>query len=223
MLSIPKRYEIDHRTSKLLVGLIALTLANLTSILSETPIASISASYYGGDWPRNILVGFLFAISAFLLSYNGATRHEMVLSKIAAVAAIGVAMFPCQCGTHPEIIVGVHAISAAAMFLVLASLCWIFYRRAVAKGHREAKVRALIYGICGVAILASIAILAIDALMHGALVTRVPRLTFYCERAALFSFGISWLVASRVLPGITAPNERLHLFDGRADGDLPAT
>src|SRR5258706_598202 len=108
MFASPKRPEIDHRTIKLIVGLIALTLANLTSFFAQSSITSISASYYEGGWSLNIFVGFLFAISAFLLAYNGQSTSEMVLSKVAGFAALGVAMFPCKCGDHPEIIPDVH-------------------------------------------------------------------------------------------------------------------
>jgi len=49
MLAYPQRPEIDHRTMKLIVGLIALTLASLTSFFASTAITSISASYYESD------------------------------------------------------------------------------------------------------------------------------------------------------------------------------
>ena len=71
MLEAPKREEIDHRTIKLIVGVIALSLATLTGAFAGTPIASISASYYEGGWSQTIFIGFLFAIAAFLLAYNG--------------------------------------------------------------------------------------------------------------------------------------------------------
>lgn len=45
-----------------------------------------------------------FAIAAFLLAYNGYSKREMVLSKLAAIAALGVAMFPCQCGDRTELV-----------------------------------------------------------------------------------------------------------------------
>jgi hypothetical protein len=122
MLSTPKREEIDHRTMKLLVGVIALSLANLTSYFSSDSITSIRASYYEVGWSQSILIGFLFAIAAFLLAYNGLSVSEMVLSKIAAVAALGIAMFPCKCDGRDEIIPHVHTVSAATLFLILAYL-----------------------------------------------------------------------------------------------------
>jgi len=212
MFSSPERNEIDHRTIKLTIGLIALTLANITSFFASVPLSSISASYYGGDWARNIFVGFLFAISAFMLAYNGESRKEMFLSKLAAAAAFGVAMFPCGCDSHLEIIPHVHYIFSAVMFSILAALCWIFHKRATKKGHREALRRSAIYITCGLVIVTSMLIMAIDNITHGALTAIVQRLTFYCERAALVTFGISWLTASHVLPVISSKDERFSPF-----------
>ena len=105
MFSIPERYEIDHHTIKLIVGLIAVSLATLTSIFAGGTIASISASYHVGGWSRDIFVGFLFAIAAFLLAYNGNSRPEMLLSKLAAIAGNRRCVVPLpmqgQSGDHP--------------------------------------------------------------------------------------------------------------------------
>lgn len=212
MLPKPEKPEIDHRTLKLLVGLIALSLANLTALFASKSITSISASYYEAGWSQSIFIGFLFAIAAFLLAYNGLSRAEMLLSKVAAAAALGVALFPCDCDGHAELVPHVHFSAAAVMFLVLAYFCYVFYRRARAKGHVEANRRAAIYALCGVAILASIAVLVFDTLAGGVLTARVPRLVFYCERTGLVAFGVSWLTASRILPVLTSRNERFSPF-----------
>src|SRR5215207_8691751 len=95
----PVRDEIDHRTIKLIVGVVAISLPFLTSGFAGSTITSISASYYEGGWSQSIFVGFLFAISAFLMAYNGLTPSEMALSKVAAGASLGVALFPCECGS----------------------------------------------------------------------------------------------------------------------------
>ena len=211
----PHREEIDHRTIKLLVGVIALTLGSLTSFFAGTPILSISASYHVGGWSQSFFVGFLFAISAFLLAYNGLSFREMVMSKVAAVAALGVALFPCKCGQQTAVVPYVHAAAATAMFLVLAGFCYIFFKRARQKGYPQAKMRAAIYATCGVAIVLSITVLAIDAVFDGAVRTTLTsiglngaRLVFYAEHTALIAFGTSWLTASRVLPVITQADER---------------
>lgn len=208
----PQREEIDHRTIKLMIGVIALTLAGLTSYFAGGSITSISASYYEGGWAQSIFVGFLFAIAAFLLAYNGLSTREMVLSKIAAIAALGVALFPCKCNNRDEILPYVHATSATILFLILAYFCYIFYRRArdkaITLGNAPANARAIIYVLCGITIIAAILAIAADAFLGGALTAKVARLVFYAERAALMAFGVSWLTASRVLPFISRQDER---------------
>lgn len=220
MLATPQRPEIDHRTIKLIVGGIAISLASLTSLFATSPLESISAAYYQTGWSHSIFIGFLFAIAAFLLAYNGLTRNEMVLSKIAAMAGLGVVLFPCACGEH-AVRPFVHYISASVMFLVLAVFCYIFYRRARRKGFAQAQVRAGLYALCGGAIVLSIVVLALNALLHDALKRRIPNLIFYGEAVGLVAFGISWLNASHVLPGVNRPEERFSpLSDRNPDLDL---
>lgn len=204
----PKRPEIDHRTIKLIVGVVAISLPALTSVFASSAIPSISESYYEGGWSQSIFVGFLFAIAAFLLAYNGLSRTEMLLSKVASVAALGVALFPCGCGSHVELVPFVHGLSATIMFLILTYFCYEFFERARSKGHPKAKARATIYALCGIAILISIVVLASDYFLQGTLKARIPRLVFYGEATGLIAFGTSWLTASRVLPLLTREDER---------------
>lgn len=119
----PHRPEINERTTKLIVGVITIGIASVTSWLApaDQPLKSISASYFAGDWSRNVFVGFLFAIAAFLMSYNGHTVLQKALSRVAALAALGVALFPCRCGSdQAQILPYVHYIAAAILFAVLA-------------------------------------------------------------------------------------------------------
>ncbi len=135
----------------------------------------------------------------------------MRLSKLAGVAAVGIAMFPCSCGGHPEIIPGVHYVSAAIMFGVLAFFCSVFLRRAWPKPTVQARVRAVVYALCGLAMVVAIVAIGIDALT-GALSGSFSTFTVWAETTALVAFGIAWLTASRILPVITAPNEQLSLL-----------
>jgi len=207
-----KLKEIDDHVLKLIVGLVALSLANLTALLSHSILGSISASYYEDGWARDFFIGFLFAISSFLFAYNGDGVAEAILSKIAALAALVVVLFPCRCGLTPDISTYVHFTAAAIMFGVLAGLCITFYKRAQAKPDRQAKWRAYIYAACAITIILVIAVLGIDNFTGKHLGSKLPRLTFYGEEAALVAFGISWLVASRAIPFITAPRERVSML-----------
>ena len=194
---------IDQRTLKIIVGLIALTLAYITNFFSMSELSSISASYYEGGWAQTFFVGSLFAISSFLLAYNGYWPSEMALSKLAALAGLCIALFPCECNGHDEIIRGVHGIAAAAMFLVLAYFCFGFFSRARQKGTARSKARMLVYGLCGISIAGAILAALIDYLLHHEWSNRYHRFTFWVEWTGLMAFGISWLTASRFLPLIT--------------------
>jgi hypothetical protein len=73
--------------------------------------------------------------------------------------------------------------------------------------------------ICGIIIVASMAIIALDNILDGSISSTIRRLTFYGEAAGLVSFGIAWLTASRILPFITRDDERLTLspFNNREE------
>lgn len=213
IIGAPRRPEIDEYAIKFLIGAIAILLPLIEYVLTHRSITSISASFWFVDtwpavWPRNIFVGFLFAIAAFLMAYNGKSEREMWLTKIAAVAALGIAMYPCECGNPDnEIVPKVHVIAAGVMFAVLACFCWIFIQRALDKKSAHGMARAVIYGLCGVGMAVAIVLLLISAATPAD-----DALVFWGETIGLVSFGISWLTASKVLPVITAPAERKHIL-----------
>ena len=97
------------------------------------------------------------------------------------------------------------------MFLILAYFSYGFYRRARDKGHTEANVRAGIYALCTLVIVASIVTLGVHAVIGGS-GTGPDYVTYWGETFGLVSFGVSWLVASRVLPGLTRQDERFSPF-----------
>jgi len=213
------RSEINEHAAKLIIGMIAISLAIIEYILTGGSIDSISESYFKGDWPRNIFVGFLFVIAAFMFTYNGKEPYQMaqiLLSKVAALAALGVALFPCACNRDPGEISfdHIHGSSAAVLFIILAIFCRFFYLRAKNKEHKykEAKIRAAIYKYCGIAIVLSIGILALDYFSEGAISSKIHNLTFIFEYVALASFGFAWLTASRFFRYITNEKERYWLF-----------
>lgn len=215
MLSIIKlaestRPEIDEHTSKLLVGVIAISLPFLTSYFSAQPLDSISASYHEIGWSRDIFVGFLFAIFAFLLSYNGkepCKSIQMIMSRAGAFSALLVALFPCKCIDHKEIIPYVHGIASGVMFLILAAFCVFFILRARGKTGKHAQYRVWIYVLCAFVILAAISTVGIDLVLKGAISSSVDRFMYKAEFAGLFVFGLAWLTASQLLPILASGNK----------------
>lgn len=218
VLTKPQFAEIDECTMKLIVGAIALSLPIITNVLASLvsmPLPSISDSYWRGGWPQTIFVGFLFAIASFLIAYNGKSKSELVLSKVAATAALGVAMFPCGCNGNPQIIPGLHYASAGVMFAVLTYFCYLFLGRALEKGHPEAKFRAAIYAACGIGILICSLALAYNGITQNSLISYSPNFVFWGEAGVLWSFGVSWLTASHVLPILNRADERFRLLAPR--------
>lgn len=217
--------DINHQVVKLIVGLIALSLAGLTSLFAPATLTSISASYWAGSLSQAIFVGFLFAIAAFLFAYNGVSTLERHLSSVAAVASMAIALVPCACegglplcvGTPPVPSVpyvgipNVHWVSAAVMFLVLAYFCNAFRLRALAKGHPEALKRARVYAVCLAGILSAILLLGVDMALGGAITKVWPTTVFWGENLGLTSFGICWLTAAKVIPVLARVDERLVL------------
>ena len=215
MLSNPKRQEIDEHTGKLIVGIIAILLASTTDLLAGGGLESISESYHKDGLARDVFVGSLLAIAAFLASYNGYDKPQMFAAKIAALAAIGIALFPCLCpgSDHPRSS-WIHGFSAVVMFLILAYFCITFYKRAKPKKdrHPKSRLRCLIYAACCSAIVFSILILGIDGVFDNFIKNEITNLTFIFEAVGLVAFGVAWLTASRVFAGITDPDERIRPF-----------
>jgi hypothetical protein len=210
-LKPPYRAEIDQHTMKLTVGFIAFLLPIFTSIATHGTIASISASYWQGGLTQTIFVGFLSAIAAIMFSYNGTTGWQRFFSKVASIAALCVALFPCGCcgqeGSFPH----VHTASAAVMFLVLAFFCCSFFGESRGKSGYQPKARMVIYAICLVGNAAAIIILGLDAYADTCS-DPANRAVFWGEAAGLWSFGISWMTASHVAPWLATKDERFHLL-----------
>lgn len=203
--------EINQYTIKFLIGLVALLLPVVEVILSRGAITSISESYWYPDsyWSRNVFVGSLFAIAALLAGYNGTSSKQLWFGKVAALAAILIANFPCKCGNSAhEILKGVHGVSAGVLFAVLAWFCWDFIQRAKTKLHDVRKTaasrRIVIYKACGIGMLAAIALF----IAHFLFFPDEESLILCGETFGLVSFGLSWLTASHKLPGITHSSER---------------
>ena len=67
------------------MGLFALSLPFAASLISSSPLTSISASYH--TEARDAFVGILCVVAAFLLAYNGHSPLEGRVSKTAALGS----------------------------------------------------------------------------------------------------------------------------------------
>lgn len=201
----------DYRALRLLMGLIALSLPFVVSLLSTTALTSISASYHTNA--RDAFVGMLFVVSAFLWAYNGHTSRQAAASKIASIAAILVALFPTACdGCDTDIKSMIHLASAFVLFSILAYFCLGPFRKNT-KGQAGKKGRrGIIYFICGWLMIACMLVVFVASFALSEETTKAMRVTYWAEAIALGAFGVAWIVAGKYLKPLVDDDEALRLL-----------
>lgn len=183
--------------------------------------STISATYHTNAGP--IMVGLLFCVGLFLVTYDGYDKQDSIVSTISGIAAMGIAFFPCtlkilsidsaghSLGTrvgifHLPIEVSniIHLCLAAAFFLLLAYNSFFLFTKTKNKDSMsdEKKKRNLLYKICGLVIFISIICILVINLLYTFLFSANPP-DFYAfeytpygivfETIMLIAFGLSWL------------------------------
>lgn len=195
--------QINHKTMRLIVGIIAVLLAPITYLLAEVPLHSISASYWTDA--RDIFVGSLVAVGFFLCAYNGAGGRkdwEYYLSKASCVFAIAIALFPTTNTINDKLDSAwtkaiaelfsltpdnIHLAASILLFTCLIAMMWYFSNRAQAKGKLN---RSRTYR--GIAIVMATGIILLSVM--GATL-EWNNTTLWVEIWALSFFGAGWLLA----------------------------
>jgi len=159
-------------------------------------LSSISGYYYSPL--RGVFVGSMCAVGVFLLSYSGTEFFEDLISDIAGVAAICVALFPTTppppvSGTQ-HVVATVHAVSACVFFAMLALFCLLRFPR-VDEGDTPATARPrwhnVVFYVSGGVIVACLLLVAVSSRIPGVEPIH-PMLIL--EAAAIFAFGVAWFV-----------------------------
>lgn len=192
------------------IGIIGIALPIVLvigKIILESPGISDSISSYYYTVMRNVLVGSLSAIGIFLICYRYDYLDDIV-STIAGVCAIGVALFPTNPdvgATQRQVIIGwAHFSFATCFFLILAGMAIFLFRRTDPNKnptHRKQQ-RNIVYFICGIAILACLVLAALIFLVPN--VPDTPWLQtlhpiFWLESLMIFAFGIAWFVKGETI------------------------
>lgn len=209
-------YRHDDRSDysqRQLIGYIGLVLPLILIILvldRDGPakwrnLDSISAYYYTGA--VTAFVGMLVALAVYLFSYKGfANEHQWAdrgAGMTAAVAALGVALFPAAAPKDVTALTWwspwmrvVHYSSAVLLFTMFAAFAlWLFRITPTGTQMKSDKQRRnRVYLICGIVIVASM-------LWAGIAGSRGSSI-FVPESVALIAFAVSWLVKGRALTTI---------------------
>ena len=167
---------------------------------------SISHYYYTvmGD----AFVGFLISTGIFLICYKGYDVQDNIVSFLAGVFFICVALFPtspnpdlgCVIRTLDNIPlrVNVHYISAALFYLTVAYMSLFLFTKSSGLKTKQKIVRNRIYRICGFTVLVVIILIFLEDYIPG---LNNPNLhpTFWLECIANLAYGTSWLVKGEFL------------------------
>lgn len=161
---------------------------------------SISGYYYSGM--RDVWVGVMCAIGVFLLSYRGYGRIDDIAGNIAAVAAVGVALFPTTPanGDRTDEIIGLlHLGFAAVFFLTLAFFCIVLFTKSDKEipGARKPE-RNRLYVASGVIMLVCLALIVLCGLVFDEL-TKDLYPALWLESVAILAFGVAWLTKGGTL------------------------
>jgi hypothetical protein len=163
-------------------------------------LLSISSSYYSPL--RGVFVGSMCALGVFLLSYRGYGRVDDVAGDIAAVAAVGVALFPTTPDFGPttgtqQVVGGLHMAFAGIFFLTLVFFCWYLFPRTTDDPPTRQKLRRnAVYRVCGVLILLSIVLIAVTELIN---LTTSAHAMLWLETVAILAFGVAWAVKGETM------------------------
>ena len=172
-----------------------------------------SISHYYHTSMQDILVGYLFAISVFLMAYRGYESVDLWCGKVAGLSGIGVALFPTIKGLEKctgeavseqaALISKVHLGSALLFFMTLAVFCFcLFTRSKQGEAPTPMKIwRNRVYRTCGTVILVSIIMITVVTLSNGSSCpspTLLPAI-FSLETLAIMAFGFSWVVKGEAI------------------------
>jgi hypothetical protein len=189
------------------IGLIGTTLPVVLIgghlLVSGEFLDSISAYYYSGM--RNVYVGAMCAVGVFLLSYRGYDRIDDIAADIAAVSAIGLALFPTTpTGPHTstqQVVGVVHLVFAAAFFLTLAYFCLVLFTKTDKTRPTPRKVqRNRVYIVSGVVILTCLVLIVVNSWFFAE-ATKSLHPALWLESAATIAFGAAWLTKGEAILG----------------------
>jgi hypothetical protein len=198
------RYVRSYVCTRFAIGLVGVLLPPVLVFLEPAlfdglpaPRGSLSAYYYSGL--REIFVGGLWAIGVFLVVYKFLDfSWESLLSSLAGVAAVLVAVFPTERpgdGVMPtpfqvklgeDVVTAIHYGAAVAFIALLVPIVLFFARE---EGRREHRNWQGFHTFTAAFIVFGAALAAFAGITGGP-----DKGVLFGEWIAVWAFGASWLV-----------------------------
>ncbi|MGE0567908.1 MAG: DUF998 domain-containing protein [Bacteroidia bacterium] len=207
---------LSYLTVRKLIGILGFFLPAMlvigSIIVGSCEQIQPSISNYYHTTMRDVFVGYMCALSIFLLSYKGYDLTDRIVSALAGTFGLILALLPTtfkipliscniQCNvSHPDFIGTIHLISAGLFLLSLACFSLFLFTKGETKPTLEKLIRNKIYTGVAYLMFACIAIMiiyfALPEVARKPLETLKP--VFWLETIAIMAFGISWLVKGGV-------------------------
>jgi len=194
---------ISYLALRKLIGttgvLLPLLLPLSCLIIGENTALQDSISDYYYTEGRNFLVGILFVLGFFLLTYRGYDKEDDRFANFGFAFALGVALFPCQ--NEMKLIRIIHFGSALMLFVVFIWFSLRLFTKSVkeAKQTPERLQRNTRYIVSGWIMIACIASIGISLVALTEEQRAWYNTTFWFESVALWAFGYSWLTKGKFL------------------------
>lgn len=166
---------------------------------------SISSTYYANS--KMFMIGLLYAIAVFFISYRGYDWKDRTCAIIEAISALGIIVFPCQTPAIPEYI-GLfclpitvsnifHCICASVLFITFDFNVLVLFRKSGPEPTEKKKLRNIIYFICGIIIFIFMVLQALST-KFSFFPSWFPT-TWFNEFMMLEAFGFAYLVKSEAI------------------------
>jgi hypothetical protein len=195
---------ISYFTLRQLIGVLGITLPLLMVIFKyisqkNFEIEFSISDYYDNGSAGYVLVGILFVLGFFLLSYKGYDKIDDRASDFGCICALGVALFPTTSSVKAVHIM--HFVFAFFLFATFVFFCLVLFRKtdntkAITK-QRVARNR--VYLTCGWVMIVCIIGIALASFNVLGTAASTYKIVFWLEAVALFAFGFSWLVKGELL------------------------
>ena len=193
---------ISYYALRILIGAtglllpLLLVIGNLIANNSLQIEFSVS-DYYDNSTAGDILVGVLFVLGFFLMTYKGYDKTDSRVANLGCVFALGVALFPTTSPNHTvHIMHFVFALLLFSVFIVFS--IYLFRKTGPGRRTKQKDKRNRVYLACGIIMIASIAGIA-AAMFFLEAASEKYHLVFWFESLALISFGISWITKAEFL------------------------
>ena len=222
--------EIKIKSQKhqlFVLGVLCILLAPLALIfglfgLESNPegwYCSISRTYHANS--KVWIIGELFAIGIYFLTYQGYDWRDRVLSIIQGVSTFGIAVFPCKIpnsfepigmfNLSPNVSQTLHVASTITLFISFFISVTFLFTLSSGSITDKKKIRNIIYYICGGLILFGMLGITLDTLILRNFIPDWFPTTMVLEFIMLVPFGFAYMVKSECFSFLNDTYKEIHL------------